>query len=132
MNRHEAEALFSEAFEGQLEPDQQRRFDAALKDDAQLRTAFEDFSQFFSAARQAGESAPDREAPDLLGGVQDRLFQRSRGRFYRDRFARHAGRGVWLAAVAMAVVLIVAGLTWFSMHHASVELPLDNDAPAQP
>lgn len=53
-------------------------------------------------------SAPD--VPNILAGVQDKLHQRSGGRFYRDRFSRMAGVGLvtWLA-VAAVVIIAAAG-----------------------
>jgi hypothetical protein len=51
------------------------------------------------------------EAPDVLSGVQRRIRQRSRGKFYADGWstARHPPIGTYLlTSVAMLILLLIA------------------------
>ncbi|MEM1418918.1 MAG: hypothetical protein AAGH15_28755, partial [Myxococcota bacterium] len=90
------------------------RFDAALAADAELLEEFATFEAIFGAPLEA----PVADAPDLLPAVQKKLRERSRGRFYRDRFAE-AGPSwpMWLSLVFVLLVaaLSVAATSWIAM-----------------
>ena len=106
-----ARDLFSEAFEDELDPALRARFDAALAADATLREEYEAFVALFAGAR----SLAAEPAPDLLPSVQRKLRERSRGRYYRARFAELGpGWSTWmaLALVLLLVVLVVAASSW--------------------
>lgn len=102
-----ARARFSDALDGALAPDERRAFDAALAADPDLRADWEAFEASVGAARRLRGAAPP--APPLLPGVQRALRQRSRGRYYRDRFAEAAG-GRPLLGLAVATVLLLLAL----------------------
>ena len=59
--------------------------------------------------RSLGQASVDRDAPDLLVGVQRKLRQRSRGKFYGDGWSTTNTRTSYvLISVAMLIVLAVA------------------------
>lgn len=119
MRPDEAREAFSEAFEGELDPARREAFEAALAADDELRMEYASFVETLQLVRGLGE---DDHAPDLLAGVQERLRKRSRGRYYRDRFAQRAVGGGWVLGLllAMALVLVLA-TAWYALH-ARVEL----------
>ncbi len=43
-------------------------------------------------------------SPDILRGVQDKLHQRSGGRFYRDRFSRMHSTTITIWITALVIV----------------------------
>jgi anti-sigma factor RsiW len=106
----EARALFDAAVDNELSPAQQADFEAALGADAALREAYSRYRQMLTAASQLTSTPP----VDLLPQVQAELRARSGGRFYRDRFAEHAGRrstlSYLLAACTLALILVTV---WF-------------------
>jgi anti-sigma factor RsiW len=112
MNPDTARRLFDRALDGELDPDMRAEFEAALKTDAELRT---EFGQLQSVQRAAAALRNEPAQVDLLGGVQQKLRARSGGKFYRDRFAEHGGRGgatTWILLAASLVVLTV--IAWFA------------------
>ncbi len=125
MSPDEARDLFSEAFEGDLEPARKEAFDAALAQDGELRHEYDEFVETFRMVSALG--ADEDEVPDLLHGVQERIRKRSRGRYYRDRFSERAGLG-WVLPLllAMASVLVLAS-AWYALQAGIVV-----EAPAQP
>jgi hypothetical protein len=59
--------------------------------------------------RSLGQASVDKDAPDLLVGVQRKLRQRSRGKFYGDGWSTTNTRTSYvLISVAMLIVLAVA------------------------
>jgi hypothetical protein len=59
--------------------------------------------------RSLGHASVDKDAPDLLVGVQRKLRQRSRGKFYGDGWSTTNTRTSYvLVSVAMLIVLAVA------------------------
>jgi anti-sigma factor RsiW len=112
VTSEEAEALFDAAVDGELSQEERARFEEALASDAALRDAYSRYRQMLTAASQLTSTPP----VDLLPNVQAELRARSGGRFYRDRFAEHAGRRstlTWvLAACTLALLVVVA---WFVM-----------------
>lgn len=108
MTSDEARDLFGEVIEGSLDPAKKAAFEAALDRDPELREELEAYRMVVSGAAGLGAEA-DPPAPDLLPGVQSRLRQRSRGRFYRDRFSEQAGpRSALPVLVAILVALLLA------------------------
>lgn len=117
MTSDEARERFDAAFEGELELPDQQAFDAALRDDEALREEWEEYVATLRAVRgleldqvataEGVEDAAARaSAEKLVEGVQHKLRVRSRGRFYRDRFAS-VPRGERLLPVLLAIVALV-------------------------
>lgn len=103
--------LFSAALEGELGEADKKEFDAALAADAELKGEYDAFRTLFrgtAAIAETTDAEADLKEPELLRGVQERLHRRSKGRYYRDRFARDSGgRNVtWLLVIL--IVLMVA------------------------
>ena len=114
MNSEQARHLFSEAFEGDLDPERAAAFEAALAADEGLRADYDDFVETLQLVGRLDELDP-APAPDLLHGVQERLRRRSRGRYYRDRFAKRAGPGWMMPLAAVVAVLLVLAAAFFAM-----------------
>lgn len=132
MSPEEARNLFSEAFEGELDPERKKAFDAALAGDGELRHEYDEFVETFQFVARMGTAEDDEPTPDLLHGVQERLRKRSRGRFYRDRFSERAGPSWMLPLLlAMACVLVLAS-AWYALHSSVVleSPPSDERAPS--
>lgn len=112
MTGGEARERFDEAFEGELDPEAQRAFDAALAGDPELRAEWEAFVGTMREVRalSLGASPSPDEAASLAQGVERKLRVRSRGRFYRDRYASASRRErlvpVWIAVIALLLVLV--------------------------
>lgn len=63
--------------------------------------------------RGALRPPPGSVAPELLGGVQRKLRQRSRGKFYGDGWSTaHAPRSTYLvtSAIMLALIVVIAAL----------------------
>ena len=118
MTPDEAREQFSAAYDGELAPQAQAAFDEALGADEALRVEWDEFRALLRAAH--AEDAGDSPRVDLLAGVQRKLRQRSRGRFYRDRFSAGAGLGV-MPLVLGLVILALLGVAWFGLHYLEVE-----------
>lgn len=112
MTGDEAREAFDAAFEGELDPAARAAFEAALAEDAALRDEYEDFARTLRALRGIGVRDSEVETPQaLVEGVERKLRVRSRGRFYRDRYAsaRREERVLpFILAVVVFVLLIVA------------------------
>lgn len=114
MTAEQARELFSEAFEGTLEPAQGEAFGAALAADPELARDYDAFVATLKLARGTSAARPAARAPDLLPGVQRRLRARSRGRFYPDRFSERLGSGL-LQPLPLALVLLgLLALAWLA------------------
>ena len=120
MTPDQAEALFSVAYDHQLDADEQRAFDAALANDAALADKYAEFCSTLATLKAS--DAQDVHTPDLLAGVQRKLRIKSGGRFYADRFSERAGWasrqlfGVLLmAAILLALVWLAFG-AFYSVH----------------
>ncbi len=113
MSPDEARDLFSEALEGELDLPTQAAFDEVLATDDELR---EEYAAFAEMLRGAADLGIDEEV-DLLGGVQSRLRTRSKGRFYRDRFATEDGGpslgAAWIGLIGLSLLLL---LIWLGAH----------------
>lgn len=116
MNPSEVRAKFNDAVDAELSPDEQRAFDEALTADSVLRDEYAAFRAMLLHTRGLARSTPD-SSPALLAGVQHKLRVRSRGRFYRDRFAERSGRRAQaLLFTTLAAVLLILGLVWALFH----------------
>ena len=111
MTPEQARERFSAALEGELEPDERDAFERALAEHSELARDYAAFADMLARAR----GAPPPSPPDLLPGVQRRLRQRSRGRFYRDRFSERLGRGATGPLLLALVMLALLALAWLGL-----------------
>ncbi|MAQ18003.1 MAG: hypothetical protein CMN30_24800 [Sandaracinus sp.] len=125
MNAEEARDLFSEAYDGVLEGPEREAFDAALDADAELRAEYEELAALLDEAHGLGEVEGD--VPDLLPGVQKKLRERSKGRYYRDRFALQTGFS-WTPIILAFVMLGLMGLAYAGLHFVQ-ELEATSESP---
>lgn len=110
MTHDDVRAQFSDAADGELSPEAQRAFDAALEDDATLKREYERFRTVLATTR-ALKKAP--AVPNLVPAVQERIRIRSGGKFFRDRFATSDPARVNVALILAVVMLLVIGVAWF-------------------
>lgn len=109
MSPDEARDLFSDAYDGELTPDDEAAFHALIAADDELQLEYESFCLFVGRTSELGIG--DEPEIDLLAGVQAKIRQRSGGRFYRDRYAMKSGPGRMtplLIALVMFGVLAIA------------------------
>ncbi len=143
MTGDEARELFSEAYDGALDTEQQAAFDTALADSDAVRQEYEELRELLDIAHgldadaedpldeAAGlaaftKDADDTHTPDLLRGVQARIRERSGGRFYRDRFAeRQRGLG-WTPLILALIMALVLGVAYVGLTYVQVQ----SDTPA--
>jgi len=110
MTPDQARDLFSAAHEAELSEEERRAFDAALTADAALADEYARFHSFLLSTKRA--VTPPASVPNLLPKVQARIRKRSRGRFYRDRFAERGGLQAMLPMLAGALMLVLLGALW--------------------
>lgn len=122
MTSEQARELFSAAIESELDADARAEFEAALLADPQLAREYASFGAVFERARGAllartrtSSAHEPLPAPDLLSGVQRRLRERSRGRFYADRFAERVGAGLVQPWTLALILLGVIALLWLGL-----------------
>ena len=126
MTPEQARELFSAAHDGELDATTQAALDAALAADPALAEEYAAFGRMLAWTRGAQNkaaphaTAPHAAGPDLLPRVQRALRERSRGRFYADRFAERQGAaGVrpWLLAATLLLLLCAAwaALQWLGV-----------------
>jgi hypothetical protein len=118
MTSDEARELFGDAIDGTLAPDVQRSFEAAVAEDVELRDEWEAIRMVVRGAAQIGSAVSEADAtppPDFLPRVQSALRRRSRGRFYRDRFAQHAGPRAMLPLLVAILVALVVASAWVAL-----------------
>lgn len=121
MTPDEARKLFSAALDDELDEEKRAAFEAALASSAPLASEWDEFRELMREAHQLGEE--EDETPDLLAGVQRRLRVRSRGRFYRDRFATESHGRSMLPIVLGLVMLLAVAVAWITMRFVRVEAP---------
>lgn len=109
MTSDQAREHFDAAFEGELSREVELAFEAALAADPSLRDEWETFVATMREVRGLSLHDARASASTLAEGVQHKLRVRSRGRFYRDRFAS-VGRRELLVPVLLAVVAVVVVL----------------------
>jgi len=116
MTPEQIESSFSAAYDGTLDVDAQREFDAALLADPQLAQRYAEFCRLLAQVKQLGQHHEDADVdvptPDLLGGVQKRLRDKSAGRFYADRFSERTGWGVKRLLISTFLVALSLTLIW--------------------
>ena len=114
MTRDQARDLLSDAVEGTLSAEQKEALDAILAEDDELREEMDALRLVMRGAAAIAandDDVADAKTPDVLGGVQARLRERSKGRYYRDRFSQGGGAQALsplLLAPVMAVLLAAA------------------------
>lgn len=142
MTSDEAREAFDDAFEGELAPDVRAAFDAALATDAALAAEWDEFVGTLRMVRGLGLDADphaDPDAPDhgprrhvpLLAGVQSKLRVRSRGRFYRDRFASVRREELALPIILALVALLLVAVAWAG-HRVVDVAPAPHSGPRSP
>jgi anti-sigma factor RsiW len=110
MTPEQARDLFSDAFEAELDAEQQQAFDQALAANDALRAEYEAFQR----AMQAVQGVPSATAPNLLPGVQTRIFKRTRGKYYaqgRNRLSHGLIHPVALGVFMLALI----GFGWLAL-----------------
>ena len=127
MTSDEAREAFDEAFEGALGTDKRAAFEAAIAADAALSAEWEEFVRTMRMVRGVGLDEARESHEPLLAGVQSKLRTRSRGRFYRDRFAS-AGRSERMLPVLLAVATIVLLAIAWAGHHVVDVAPVRHGA----
>jgi anti-sigma factor RsiW len=141
----EARERFSEAYDDELSAEERAAFEALLVEDEVLRAEWDDFRALLDGTHALAEAddpelhddvaarreflegrGGDEGVPDLLAGVQKKIRERSRGRYYRDRFAER-GRNATplLLAIVMALVL---GMAWFGLSYVQLEAERGDEA----
>ena len=135
MTSTEARERMDAALDGELSPAEQAEFERALAADESLREEYEDLTRLIAETRAMGamplldgaEGSAGAQGIDLLSGVQQRLRERSGGKFYRDRFAEVRGykRGpastTWMLALALIVLLAVTA--WLAFNAGLISPP---------
>jgi hypothetical protein len=112
LSTEDVEALFSAAYDRELDADEQRAFDTALAEHPELAQRYQVFCRTLETLKGA-DPAKTVPSPDLLRGVQGRLRKRSGGRFYADRFSERAGWGMRQLLWTLALSLALLVLLWF-------------------
>lgn len=134
MTSDEARDLFGDAVEGGLDPSKKDAFEAALEADPELREELDAYRLVVQgaaslgargvgaatggegrAAAGAGGDIDDVPVPDLLPGVQSRLRRRSRGRYYRDRFATQAGPRSPVPVLVGIMIALMLAAAWVAV-----------------
>ncbi len=122
MTPDDARDLFSQAYDGELTGDQQRAFDALLEGDEGLRREFEGFRAMMQQTRSLGSDELDAAPPpEFVASVQDRIRRRSRGRYYRDRFATSSGPAAMMPLMLGLVVMLTLGIAYFVLNYIQLE-----------
>lgn len=109
MTRDEARERFSRAVDGELSEEERKDFEASLAADPDLGVEYQRFRETVRGTRALGSVRPPRV--DLVAGVQRKLRTRSRGRYYRDRFATYPGRR-WAPLTMTILALVLLGVAW--------------------
>lgn len=127
MTADEARDRFGDAADGAL-GDRKDAFEAALAGDAELREEFELYKKMIGGTHALGdEDAKDAAPPPaLIDGVHRKIRTRSRGRFFKDRFATEAnGKSAPMLSLvlSMAILLLVAAVIVVVQQLVVVELP---------
>jgi anti-sigma factor RsiW len=112
MNSEQARELFSDALDGELEPDARQALDRALAEDPALAA---ESAAFQSTVALTKRSFPHGPTPNLLPRIQRRLRVQSGGRYYGERFALRVGRGAIQPWVLAGVVVAVLAALWFAL-----------------
>jgi hypothetical protein len=125
LSSDEAREQFSAVYDGDLDGEAQKAFDEALAADAELNAEWLEFRDLLNEAHALDEEL-EGEEPDLLAGVQQKIRARSRGRFYKDRFAQTPGNGL-LPILMAGVMLLLVAVAWLMLHYVQVEPATSGD-----
>ncbi len=131
MKEEEIRDLFSEAYDEELDSERQQAFDAALAAHPALAREYAEFVELFDRthAMDTGGAAP----PNLLLGVQRKLRERSRGRYYRDVFAEKQKQTIgWLPMLVAFVIIFLTALAYFGLHYVQLEEGQQSPPPTAP
>ncbi len=128
MTADEARDLFVDAIDGMLDEEQQAQFDALLESDVVLRAEYDELKEVVGAAQSLRE---DRESldeivafnedrlpeidvpiPDLLPGVQRKIRERTRGRYYRDAAPREKAMMPWVPLILVLLTALIVGAAY--------------------
>ena len=113
LSPDDAEALFSAAYDHDLDAQEQAAFDATLQENPELAERYRVFCRTLETLKGA-DPAKSVPAPDLLRGVQGRLRKRSGGRYYADRFSQRSGWGMRQLSLSLLLSAAVLGLLWLA------------------
>lgn len=121
MTPDEARDLMSDAFEGELDDARRAAFEAAIAADPELAAEWRAFQEGMRRTRAVGlDVAPSVR---LLGGVQRRIRARSRGRFYRDKFATLRRGDMLLPVVLGVTTLLLFAVAWVALRYVEIAPP---------
>lgn len=120
MNRDEARELLSDAIEGGLDEETRAQLDALLETDDELREEMDALRMVMRGAGALAAADDGAESPDLLAGVQSRLRQRSKGRYYRDRFSRGSGPKGLSPVLMLLVAVLLMAVAWLLLQQVVV------------
>jgi anti-sigma factor RsiW len=124
LGSDEARELFSAVYDGDVDDEDKKAFDAALASDAALNEEWLEFRDLLNEAHALDETL--EEEPDLLAGVQQKIRARSKKRFYKDRFAQAPGNGL-LPILMAGVMLLLVAVAWLMLHYVQVEPATSGD-----
>jgi anti-sigma factor RsiW len=128
----EARDRFSYAAEGSLTGDDLAAFERVLDEDVALRAEYDRFRESLHAMRGLAVRVPREREVVLLAGVQRKIRTRSRGRYYRDRFASHASTRVLLMPLVLAIVAIgLLMLAYLGLRFVELSSPTAPSAPPE-
>jgi anti-sigma factor RsiW len=111
MSPDEARERFSQALEDELPEGEREAFAAALARDPNLAHEYEQFTSTVRGTRALGSEPPP--PVNLVPGVQRKLRERSRGRYYRDRFSSRPPHQAWVPLVIAVGTLVALVGAWF-------------------
>ena len=106
MTPEQARNKFSEALDGDLSAQEQRTFDALLASHESLRLEYDDFVETIQLLGKIAENDIQR-APDLRSKIQERIRERSKGRFGRQGFSPGMSAN-WILPLIFIMVLVIA------------------------
>ena len=124
LSASEIRELFSAYHDRELGPEQSEEVRKALEADPELEREYTSFCGMLTGLSDLGVRLEDKARNtggarvDLLAKVQRKVYLRSRGKFYRDRWSRKAG--LLPLELMAAVVLVVLLLCYFLMNSISV------------
>ncbi len=102
------------------EQEEERKADTADELDAEIDSAAEEKMRDLLRGALGREPAPPPES-DMLRGVQKRLRQRSRGKFYADEWSTAKQPPIGTYLVTSAIMLAIVVITYAILHYQSGE-----------
>lgn len=97
------------------EPQNEPPLDDGPLDDGSLDEDMPDSARFKSLLKLAVEAPPPPPKGDLLSGVQKRLRERSRGKFYADGWSTREDNPRFTYLVTALVMLVLVLIAYFSL-----------------